>query len=152
LLLAAEQKESAMSLAMPTRCTTIPCLSYRDAHTAIRWLCDHLGFEKKAVYEDDRGRVMHAELTFGAGMIMVGSADKDSEYARLIVQPGEIGARETQTPYLVASDPDEIYRRAKAAGAKILIDIKDNDYGGRGFTCADPEGHVWNIGSYDPWK
>ena len=32
-----------------------------------------------------------------------------------------------------------------------MIDIKDGDYGGRGFTCRDPEGHLWNFGSYDPW-
>ncbi len=40
---------------------------------------------------------------------------------------------------------------AKAAGAKIVIDIKDEDYGGRGYTCRDPEGHIWNFGTYDPW-
>ena len=40
---------------------------------------------------------------------------------------------------------------AQAAGAEIVIDIKDEDYGGRGFTCRDPEGHVWSFGSYDPW-
>jgi uncharacterized glyoxalase superfamily protein PhnB len=49
-------------------------------------------------------------------------------------------------------DADEIYRRAKAAGAEIVIEIKDEDYGGRVFSCRDPEGHLWNIGSYDPWK
>lgn len=43
------------------------------------------------------------------------------------------------------------YRDAKAAGARIEIDIKDEDYGGRGFTCRDPEGHVWNFGTYNPW-
>jgi uncharacterized glyoxalase superfamily protein PhnB len=141
-----------MSLAMNTRCTTIPCLVYRDAHAAIRWLCENFGFEKKAVYEDDRGGVMHAELTFGAGMIMLGSASKESAYGKLIAQPDEIGGRETQTTCLIASDPDEIYRRATRAGAKILLGLKNNDYGGRGFTCADLEGHIWNIGSYDPWK
>ena len=42
--------------------------------------------------------------------------------------------------------------RAKAAGASFVIDIKDEDYGGRGFTCRDPEGHLWNVGTYDPWE
>ena len=36
------------------------------------------------------------------------------------------------------------------AGAQIVLDIKDEDYGGRGFTCRDPEGHIWSIGTYDP--
>jgi len=24
-------------------------------------------------------------------------------------------------------------------------------FGGRGFTCRDPEGHLWTLGTYDPW-
>lgn len=139
------------SLAMSTRSTTIPCLAYRNAHSAIRWLCENIGFEKKAVYEGEDGSVSHAELTYGNGMIMLGSVH-ESDYGRLIRQPDDIGGRESQSPYIITSDPDEIYRRVKKAGGKILIDIKDNDYGGRGFTCADPEGHIWNVGSYDPWK
>ncbi len=51
----------------------------------------------------------------------------------------------------MVADPDALFRSAQAAGAEIVIDIKDEDYGGRGFTCRDPEGHVWSFGSYDPW-
>ena len=140
------------SLAMNTRATVIPCLVYRDAHAAIRWLCETFGFTKKAVYEGDDGSVMHAELTFGNGMIMLGSVSRDTTFGKLMVQPDELDGRETQTACVVTSDPDEIYRRARAAGAKILLDIEDKDYGGRAFTCTDLEGHIWNIGSYDPWK
>ena len=42
--------------------------------------------------------------------------------------------------------------QAKAAGAQIVIDIADQDYGGRGYACRDIEGHLWWFGSYDPWK
>ena len=49
-------------------------------------------------------------------------------------------------------DADQHYARAKAAGAEILFEIKDEDYGGRGYTCRDPEGHVWNFGTFDPWE
>jgi len=45
-----------------------------------------------------------------------------------------------------------LYQRAKAAGAEIVMDIKDEDYGGRGFWCRDPEGHLWSFGTYDPWE
>jgi uncharacterized glyoxalase superfamily protein PhnB len=31
------------------------------------------------------------------------------------------------------------------------MDIKDQDYGGRGYSCRDLEGHIWSIGTYDPW-
>ena len=83
-------------------------------------------------------------------MIMVGSA-VDSEFGRLMKQPDEIGGSTTQSPYVIVSDADVVYARAKLAGAAILIDIKDEDYGGRGFTCRDLEGHIWNFGTYDPW-
>ena len=54
--------------------------------------------------------------------------------------------------HLVVRDADQVYRQAKAAGAEIVIEIKDEDYGGRVFSCRDPEGHLWNVGSYDPWN
>jgi uncharacterized glyoxalase superfamily protein PhnB len=57
----------------------------------------------------------------------------------------------TQSSYVVVADPDAHYRTAKAAGAEIVMDIVDQDYGGRGYTCRDLEGHVWSFGSYDPW-
>jgi uncharacterized glyoxalase superfamily protein PhnB len=135
-----------------TRATVIPCLRYRDAPAAIDWLCAAFGFEKQAVYPNPDGTIAHAQLTYGNGMIMLGSVSaKDSEWGRLIKQPDEIGGAETQSAYLIVSDADAVYARAKAAGAEIVLDIKDEDYGGRGFTCRDPEGHIWNFGTYDPW-
>jgi uncharacterized glyoxalase superfamily protein PhnB len=83
-------------------------------------------------------------------MIMVGST-VDSEFGKLMRQPDEIGGFTTQSPYVIVADADMVYARAKLAGAVILIDIKDEDYGGRGFTCRDLEGHIWNFGTYDPW-
>ena len=62
-----------------------------------------------------------------------------------------MGGVETQSPYLVVNDADAVYERAKAAGAQIIIEIKNEDYGGRGFTCRDLEGRLWNVGTYDPW-
>ncbi len=46
---------------------------------------------------------------------------------------------------LSAPDADAHYTRAKATGAQILLDIKDEDYGGRGYTCRDLEGHIWSF-------
>ena len=40
---------------------------------------------------------------------------------------------------------------AQAGANTIVLDIKDEDYGGRGYTCKDIEGHLWNFGTYDPW-
>jgi uncharacterized glyoxalase superfamily protein PhnB len=41
--------------------------------------------------------------------------------------------------------------RGKTAGAEIVTPPTDQDYGGRLYTCRDPEGHVRNFASYDPW-
>jgi uncharacterized glyoxalase superfamily protein PhnB len=95
---------------------------------------------------------MHAQLTYGNGMIMLGSVDNGGEYSKLMVQPDEIGLRETKSTYLVVNDADAVYATAKAAGAEMVLDIRDMDYGGRGFTCRDLEGHIWSIGTYDPWE
>lgn len=137
--------------AAKTRTTMIPCLRYRDAVKAIEWLCRAFGFEANAVYPDAKGGVAHAQLSFGNGMIMLGSAHNDSVWGQLIKQPDEIGGAETQAAYVVVADADAVYASATAAGASIVIDIKDEDYGGRGFTCRDLEGHLWSFGTYDPW-
>ncbi len=138
------------SLAKHTTATVIPALRYRNAPAAIDWLCRTFGFEKQLVVPNADGTIAHAQLRFGNGMVMLGSA-VDSEYGRLIKQPDEIGGCETQTAYVIVDDADIVYGRAKAAGAEIVIDVKDEDYGGRGFTCRDLEGHIWNFGTYDPW-
>lgn len=136
---------------MTTRSTVIPCLRYRNAPAAIEWLCDTFGFEKGLVVPGEGDEIAHAQLTHGQGMIMLGSAT-DTEFGRLMKQPDEIGGAETQCAYVIVGDADAVYERAQAAGARIAIEIRDEDYGGRGFSCYDLEGHLWNFGTYDPWE
>jgi len=131
--------------------TIIPTLSYRDAPAMIDWLERAFGFHKQAVYMDG-DVVLHAQLTFGSGMVMLGSANKDGDWARLMAQPDEIGGRSTHGVCVVVDDADAHCARAKAAGAAIAIDIADQHYGGRGYAARDPEGYVWWFGSYDPWS
>lgn len=138
-------------LAKNTTANLIPGMRYRNAPEAIEWLCDVFGFEKKLVVPNDDGGIAHAQLTFGNGMIMLGSVI-ETEFGKYIKQPDEINGAETQSVYIVVSDADAIYQRAKDAGAEIVMDIKDQDYGGRGFSCRDLEGHIWNFGTYDPWE
>ena len=137
------------SIPKQTLCTVVPCMRYRDAPAAIEWLGSTFGFETQLVVPNDDGTIAHAQLSFGNSMIMLGSVF-DTEYGRLMKQPAEIGGFVTQSTYLVVNNADLVYGRALEAGAKILLDIKDEEYGGRGFTCRDPEGHVWSIGTYDP--
>jgi len=132
--------------------TIIPGLRYRDAHAAIDFLCEAFGFKRHAVYEADDGSVMHAQLTYGDGMIMLGSVRKDdSLYSRLSVQPDEIDGRETQCACVTVIDCRAHYEHARAAGARIVDAYEEKPYGGAGYAAADPEGHVWWFGSYDPW-
>ena len=133
-----------------TRTTFVSCLRYRNAPAAIEWLCDSFGFERQLVVPGPDNTIAHAQLTFGNGMIMLGSV-VESEYARLVRQPDEIGGFETQSGYVIVADADAVYASARSAGATIVIEINDEDYGGRGFSCRDLEGHLWNFGTYDPW-
>jgi uncharacterized glyoxalase superfamily protein PhnB len=128
----------------------VPTMRYRDAPAAIEWLCRAFGFERQMVVTDPTGIVAHAQLVFGNGMIMLGTA-QGGEFGRHIKQPQDIDRCETQSAYIIVPDADAHYARAKAAGAEILIDIKDESYGGRGYTCRDLEDHIWNFGTYDPW-
>jgi len=129
----------------------IPCLRYRDAHVAIDWLCNAFGFERHAMHADEHA-VHHAQLTYGGGMVMLGSVSVAGEWSRHMAQPDEIGDRETQSCCVVVDDADAHYATAKAAGAEIVIEPSDQDYGGRGYACRDIEGHLWWFGSYDPWN
>ncbi len=133
------------------RSTIIPGLRYRDALSMIDWLSRAFGFEKHAVYLGPNNTVAHAQMTFGNGMIMISSVDNGTPSSALLKQPADVGGVETQSPSLVVSDCDAMYARAKSAGAEIVMDLEEKDYGGKGFTCRDPEGHIWHFGSYDPW-
>ena len=134
-----------------TKSTVIPGLRYRNAPAAIDWLCNVLGFEKQLVVPGDTSdTVLHAQLTLGGGMIMLGSVN-DNDFGRLMAQPEEIGGKETQCSYVLVEDADVVYEKATASGAEIVMPIKDEEYGGRAFTCRDPEGHIWAVGTYNPW-
>jgi len=140
-----------MTAPKQTTSTIVPALRYRDAPAAIAWLCAAFGFERHAEYADGKGGIAHAQLRFSNGMVMLSTCSTDS-WGRRIAMPDDIGGRETQVPCLIVADPDGHYAHAKAAGATIVDDIADQAYGGRGYSCRDPEGHLWWFGSYDPWN
>ena len=133
-----------------TTATVIPTLRYSDARAAIEWLCEAFGFEKHLVVPGDGGTIAHAQLVFGNGMVMLGSAG-DDDFSKLQKPPRALGGVGSQSPYIIVEDADRHYARAVAAGAEIVMEIKDQDYGGRGYSCRDAEGHIWSFGAYDPW-
>ena len=127
----------------------IPGLRYHDAPAAIEWLCNAFGFSKHLVVPAEDGGIAHAQLTLGTGMIMLGST-RDDELGQTVRPPSADGVN-TQTAYVVVEEIDAHYKHAKANGAKIVMEIADQDYGGRLYSALDPEGYLWNFGSYDPW-
>ncbi|MGI9591700.1 MAG: VOC family protein [Myxococcota bacterium] len=134
------------------RASIIPTLRYQDARAAIAWLCRAFGFEEHLVVSGEADDIAHAQLTLGEGngMIMLGSA-RDDDFGKLQRTPRQVDGAGTQSPYIIVPDADAHHARAVAAGAEILMPLKDEDYGGRGYSCRDPEGHLWNFGTYDPW-
>jgi uncharacterized glyoxalase superfamily protein PhnB len=122
----------------------IPTLRYNDAHAAIDLLVNAFGFTTRAVHEDDNGVVQHAELAYGDGMIMLGDAPREPDANRLDMPVGG------GSVYIVVDDPDGHYERAKAAGVKIRRELRDEDYGSRGYSAEDPEGNLWSFGTYRP--
>jgi uncharacterized glyoxalase superfamily protein PhnB len=131
----------------------ISCLGYKDAGAGVDWLCKAFGFRPHAVYRDDAGNVVHAELVYGNSMIMVGP-DNAGEFGQAVMtMPERAGGRCTQTIYMIVEDPvDAHYERALAEGATAIIAPRDESYGGRGYSVRDPEGHAWSFGTYDPWQ
>lgn len=126
-------------------------LGYRDVAAASDWLCTAFGFQKHFVATSETGVVHFAQLTFGSAMLTLVSV-QDSSLNRYMKQPDEVGGAETQSCYLLVSDADAHCARARSSGAEIILDIQDDDFGGRGYACRDPEGHIWNFGTYDPWQ
>jgi uncharacterized glyoxalase superfamily protein PhnB len=111
-----------------------PVLRYRDARAGIEFLERAFGFKPVQVHEED-GQIVHAELSYVDGMVMVGSVD-------------DSGTRGWN--YVVVADADAHYAQAKAAGAEIIREIEDQDYGSRDYSARDPEGNVWSFGTYRP--
>jgi uncharacterized glyoxalase superfamily protein PhnB len=126
-------------------------LRYRDVAAASDWLCTAFGFQRHFVATSETGVVHFAQLTFGSAMLMLVSVH-DTALNRYMKQPDEIGGAETQSCYLLVSDADAHCARARSSGAEIILDIQDDDFGGRSYACRDPEGHIWNFGTYDPWQ
>jgi uncharacterized glyoxalase superfamily protein PhnB len=127
-----------------TAARLVPTLRYRDIAAAVDWLCSAFGFKRVRVVTGIDGSIQQAHLAFGSDIIMLLPArDFGVEAAP------DLAVAELQSCYFVVDDADQHHRNAKAAGAEIL-DIRQYDVGGRGYSCRDPEGHVWSFGTYNP--
>ncbi|MCQ4043754.1 VOC family protein [Streptantibioticus rubrisoli] len=121
-----------------------PTLRYRDAHAAIKQLTEAFGFTRGAVYESEDGTVLHAELSYGDGTVMLGTRGAGGVFDDAIGDAGPVGV------YVVVEDPDAHFKRAQQAGAEVLMEPTDQDYGARDYMARDIEGNVWSFGTYTP--
>jgi uncharacterized glyoxalase superfamily protein PhnB len=121
-----------------------PTLRYRDAHAAIKQLTEAFGFAKGAVYESEDGTILHAELSYGDGTVMLGTKGVGGVFDDAMGDAGPVGV------YVVVDDPDAHFKRARQAGAEILTEPTDQDYGARDYMARDVEGNVWSFGTYTP--
>jgi len=120
-----------------------PGLLCTDARATIRFLVEAIGFVETIVVPGEQdGEIMHAEVRWPeGGIVMIGSDDRRGEFTDHN-RPG------TNSLYVVTDRPDEVFTRATAAGAQVVRDMEDTDYGSRGFTVRDPEGNLWSFGTY----
>jgi uncharacterized glyoxalase superfamily protein PhnB len=126
-----------MSVQAPTMYPSLRC---QDPRAMIDFLQSGFGFKELAVYAGDDGEIRHAELSYGPSILMVG-AQRDDVYGRRAGQ-GWL--------YVAVEDPDAHCERARAAGAEIVVELHDTDYGSRDYAARDPEGNMWNFGTYRP--
>jgi uncharacterized glyoxalase superfamily protein PhnB len=121
-----------------------PVLRYTDARAAIDWLSRAFGFTAKQVHEGPDGAIQHAELESESGVVMVTQMPASGQSDRW-GQPAGSGFL-----YAVVSDPDAHHERARQAGAEIVMEPTDQDYGSRDYAARDFEGNLWSFGTYKP--
>lgn len=124
-----------------------PALRYADADAGITFLEDAFGASEKAVHRDEGGVIQHAELALGAGLIMVGQHRQDARAGGEAPDP----LASPISIYVTVEDPDAHHAVARAAGATVVREPEDMEYGSREYAVRDPEGNLWSFGTYDPY-
>ncbi len=124
----------------------ITFLNYDDAAAALDWLTEAFGFERTEVHPAN-GKIAHAEMRFQDGLVMLGSSGENELGLKT---PRELGAVNAGVYVIVDDGIDAHYERALAAGAEVVRELHDTDYGSRDYIVRDPEGNLWSFGTYRP--
>jgi uncharacterized glyoxalase superfamily protein PhnB len=123
--------------------TIHPVLMYRDPSNAVQFLAFAFGFKKVTEERDEEGKVIHAELRLGDGVIMIGKAEE------ALMSPLDLPGASVSL-YVYVEDPDDHCELAKEAGANVIQEPESTEYGSREYTTMDLEGHIWTFGTYRP--
>ncbi|WP_352872136.1 VOC family protein [Mesorhizobium sp. M1409] len=114
---------------------------YKDPRAALDWLEAAFGFERSMVVSDAEAKLVHSEMRFGDGHIIV-----DSEWIDYVASPASVAGKNTQSVLVKLKDGlDAHCERARAKGAEIVQEPADQFYGERQYRARDPEGHVWTF-------
>ena len=122
----------------PRPLSIVPMLVYDDAPGAIDFLCRAFGFEERFRLPMPDGRLGHAELTQGDGVVMLASAHPEMG----LVSPKDLSAHHAQV-HVYVEDVDAHHARAEREGATITAAVADQFYGDRNYRAVDPEGTRW---------
>ena len=127
-------------MALP-RPTFISSVVYRDQRAAMAWLEKAFGFEVSELLVDGQDKILHAEMSFGDGVVMIGS-----EWFTWTRSPAAVEGMNTQRIHVrIDSDVDAHCARARAAGAVIVKEPEDQFYGDRTYIARDLDGHHWSF-------
>ncbi len=118
----------------------VPYLYYEDGAAALEFLSKAFGFQERMKVARGDGSLMHAEAGFQDNVVMLGTPVEESGTPK----PTSEAIRHSSVMCYV-DDVDGHYARAQAAGATIVQELADQDYGARMYSAADPEGHVWHF-------
>lgn len=127
----------------------IPMIAYEDAAAAVDWLSGAFGFRERTRLTEPDGRITHAEMELGDGVIMLSSPTPDYQGPKHHAEVCEFARKWSAVPYVIdglhvfVDDVDKHFGRAKEAGANILSEPEDQSYGERVYRVADLEGHRW---------
>lgn len=119
-----------------------PYLRVRNAAAAIEFYGKAFGATEVFRLSEPAGRVGHAELKFGAFTVML-----SDEYPEYGIQGPEAFGGTGSSIHLHVDDVDAVTQQAVAAGAKLVMEPKDQFYGERAAKVLDPFGHEWLLGS-----
>lgn len=116
-----------------------PMLYLSDA-VVLDWLAAVFGLTVRMRHVAPDGRIEHAELVIGDGLIMaVSPSEPDGD-----ATPAKLGGVATQGLYVRVDDVDEHCERARERGATILTE-PENAHGHRRYLTVDPDGHRWQF-------
>jgi uncharacterized glyoxalase superfamily protein PhnB len=127
----------------------IPMLAYEDGAAALDWLAKAFGFRERTRWAEPDGTITHAEMELGDGVIMLATPTPDYQGPKRHRESCEPARKWSAVPYVIdgvlvyVDDVDSHFERARKAGATILSEPEDQDFGDRHYRAEDLEGHRW---------